>query len=332
MKNFIKDWLLYTLFLFVCYDGIWIIMEYDEIHDDLEIDHLMFVEDIITCGLLTLSCILIERFVTKKVDMSQLSWKKAIAIYFKVTIPVLTSACLLEYIHVLCFYHHFPNGSWQNLYIFSLLALFSSISHLSIYCYKQLLKQQSTIIEMKQKMLKAQLNPHFIFNSLSILAGLTRFDPKAAEDFTLRLSDIYRYTVNNLDKEFVPVLQAVNFIKQYIKILQVRYPDSIICDVDEMKYGKGECLFSLSLQLLVENAVKHNPPTGEDKLTLHIWRENDCIHVRNNIIDSKRYSIPSNGIGLVNLQEQYRLKGCKLPEISNTRDWFEVKLPIISCS
>ncbi len=332
MKFFLKNWLVYTMLFLVCYDGAWLIMATEEITEYLRIDNLLFVKDIIVSGLVTLCDMSLENFVMSKIDMSRLNWMTILRAFLKICVPIVLIACSLEYIHIFTFYGHFPKGMWINIHMFGLLTLFCSVTHLSMCCCRRILVQQDIITEMRQKVLKTQLNPHFIFNSLSILAGLTRIDPKAAEDFTLRLSDIYRYAVNSIDKELVPVSLALHFIKQYIKILQVRYPDSIVCNVDDMECEKSECVFSLSLQLLVENAVKHNPPTEEDKLTLHIWKEKNCIHVRNNIIDRKRYSIPSNGIGLDNIQERYRLKGYKLPEIYNTGDWFEVKLPIISCS
>lgn len=178
------------------------------------------------------------------------------------------------------------------------------------------------------KLLKFQLNPHFIFNSLSILTGLIDIAPQRAEDFTLKMSRVYRYITKNIGKDLVTVDEALTFARDYIAMMDMRYPDAIKYEAD----GKRVSGFipSMTMQLLIENAVKHNPPSADNKLHIIVTVDDECITVTNNLNNSDDGNmIKSTGIGLDNLNEQYNLLSDKMPIINKTDNTFEVTLPII---
>lgn len=178
------------------------------------------------------------------------------------------------------------------------------------------------------KLLKFQLNPHFIFNSLSILTGLIDTDTQRAEDFTLKMSRVYRYITKNIGKDLVTVDEALAFARDYIAMMEMRYPDAIKYEA-EGKRPTGS-IPSMAMQLLIENAVKHNPPSAGNKLHIVVTVDDDCIMVANNLGDAgDGGKMKSTGIGLGNLAEQYRLLSDKEPAIKRTETSFIVILPII---
>lgn len=180
------------------------------------------------------------------------------------------------------------------------------------------------------EMLKFQLNPHFIFNSMSILAGLIETSPKSAERFTLDMSRVYRYITRNIGADFVSVSEAVAFAKDYTTMLEMRFPE---CLVFTLKGNAVEGnIPSMAMQLLIENAVKHNPPEKYNKLYITIAVDRQCITVSNNVSRDfhDKCEIKQSGIGLDNLVKQYELLSDKHVEILRTDNCFTVKLPIIN--
>lgn len=179
-------------------------------------------------------------------------------------------------------------------------------------------------------MLKFQLNPHFVFNSLSILSGLIDTNPDSAEKFTLKMSQVYRYITRNIGKDLVGVDEALKFAKAYAAMLEMRYPDSIFFSVEGT--DSTGYIPSMAMQLLIENAVKHNPPAKENKLRIAIVIGNGYVVVRNNIDAGANdgEGLKTTGIGLKNLQRQYELLASdKEIMINRSDDAFEVVMPII---
>lgn len=185
------------------------------------------------------------------------------------------------------------------------------------------------------KLLKFQLNPHFIFNSLSILAGLIDTNPQSAEDFTLKMSRVYRYITKNIGKDLVTVDDALNFAHDYIAMMEMRYPDAIKYETYDLQGAvhmtvRTGFIPSMTMQLLMENAVKHNPPSADNKLHITVTVDDENITVTNNLNKSDDGNmIKSTGIGLDNLTEQYKLLSDETPTIKKTEKSFIVILPII---
>lgn len=120
---------------------------------------------------------------------------------------------------------------WGSLYIFCIVASFVAEFHVLREYTDIVIKQKEENLLLTKRLLKSQMNPHFVFNSLNILSGLIEEDPEKAEQFTVSLSRIYRYIINSLDKDIVPISEAMTFAKEYVSIMQTRYPSSIdFCD------------------------------------------------------------------------------------------------------
>lgn len=188
--------------------------------------------------------------------------------------------------------------------------------------------QREELTNLQKKTLRNQLNPHFMFNSLSCLAEMIHSDPDSAENYVIKLSNTYRFLLNHLDCDYATLDESVRFIRNYVQMQEVRVAGTIILEIDDLHGASDERLFSMSLQLLVENAIKHNWPSEDETLNISIRREGNNIVVRNNKFAHSEHH-ESHGIGLETIMQRYRLEGVREPVITQDDESFEVKLRII---
>jgi sensor histidine kinase YesM len=183
-------------------------------------------------------------------------------------------------------------------------------------------------IKFQFEVLKSQINPHFLFNSLNILNSIISEDPENAKRFVQNFSKIYRYILEKRDSDFVPLNDELKFIESYFYLIKSRHMNKIEFNItidDSSKY----MIIPMSLQLLVENAIKHNVATLNKQLKIKISIEDDYIIVSNNI-NPKNSSENSSQLGLDNLSKRYDYLTSKNIIINETNKEFTVKLPIIN--
>ena len=174
--------------------------------------------------------------------------------------------------------------------------------------------------------LKSQLDPHFLFNSLNTLQSLIALDTEKAENYLQQLSSVLRYTLQN--KEVLSLEDELKCVHAYCEMMQIRYGENLKFEfkIDD-KYNNFNVL-PLSLQSLIENSVKHNVISSKQPLVVTVATGDNSVSV-SNPIQPKATPEESNGIGLANLTERYRLKWNKTVEITNDGSTFCVKLPLI---
>ena len=183
------------------------------------------------------------------------------------------------------------------------------------------------------EVLNAQVNPHFLFNSLNVLSSLVRTNPEKAEDFIQGLSHVYRYVLDIRKEEAVLLSAEVEALSNYSDLVKTRFGERIHID-DQLspKLETGKCserkIVPLALQMLVENAVKHNGATRKNPLQIKLFEENDWIVVSNNRPPRFEKS-EGNGVGLTNIQERYQLLVDKQIIIEDNEESYTVKLPLI---
>ncbi len=189
---------------------------------------------------------------------------------------------------------------------------------------EQELKRENLIA--KYEALKNQVNPHFLFNSLNTLSGVVEQNPAKAVDFIKKLSDIYRYVLEQQDKELVNLDEEMKFVNDFFHLAQIRHGNAlsmVVALTDRIIY-----LVPLGLQILVENAIKHNVISDDMPLRIEIGITEEYLYVKNNI--QKKNVIRKNGtMGLENLKNRYTILSEKPVEIIETDSEFIVKLPII---
>lgn len=178
--------------------------------------------------------------------------------------------------------------------------------------------------------LKMQLDPHFLFNNFSTLSELVIEDQKIAVKFIDNLASVYRYMLSNVRKDVVGILDEVRFVESYFFLIQERMGTKVQLDIQlEEEYYSTCTVAPLALQLLVENAVKHNKASKETPLYIVISIVDDYLQVCNNK-QRLMVELPSSKVGLNNIIERYRLLSDQKVEIIDTEAFFIVKLPLLS--
>ncbi len=182
-------------------------------------------------------------------------------------------------------------------------------------------------LRSRYEVLKNQLNPHFMFNSLNTLQSLIRIDADKAVVFVKELSDVLRYTLRNEDS--VSLSEELDFVRSYCNMLQIRFGDNIKINIDIDDDALQYMIIPLSIQILIENAVKHNVISDKMPLTIDVSvdKAESAVMVSNKI-QSKMSIEPGNGIGLANLSERQRLKCGRDIDIKNTDGHFEVRVAL----
>lgn len=188
------------------------------------------------------------------------------------------------------------------------------------------LKEESLIFQ--NETLKNQINPHFLFNSLNTVSSLISTKPEMAERFVNKLSSIYRYIVENSHKNKVTLQSELEFISDYFELHKIRDEEKILLSIDAPD-ADTLWILPVSLQILTENAIKHNKATRENPLKISIYIENQYIVVKNNL-QKMALKLKSTKIGLKNLAERVKLTTRKELVIEETNTDFIVKLPLLS--
>lgn len=189
------------------------------------------------------------------------------------------------------------------------------------------LKEQNLIFQ--NETLKSQVNPHFLFNSLNTLTSLINSEVETANRFIGKLSLIYRYILDNSTRTKIPLKEEIDFIWDYFYMHQIRNEGKINLKIDVKETEYQYKIMPVSLQLLVENAIKHNMATVENPLKIHIFLEDGYIVVSNNV-QKMATQINSTKIGLKNLKERVRLVTDDEIIISESESTFSVKIPLIA--
>ncbi len=177
--------------------------------------------------------------------------------------------------------------------------------------------------------LKNQVKPHFLFNSLNTLTALVEKQPAQAVQFIAELSKVYRYLLQSNQKELIALSQELDFTRAYFFLLQMRFGEGISLEVVVEKDYLDHLIPPLTLQMLVENAVKHNQVSVRKPLSVRIAAEQGKWLVVSNNAQPKRTSVPSSGTGLSNIATKYKLLNQPNVQVQSVQTHFTVKVPLI---
>jgi two-component system, LytTR family, sensor kinase len=183
-------------------------------------------------------------------------------------------------------------------------------------------------LEAQKKVLLQQLHPHFLFNAMSVLKSLIKENPEEAENYSVKLSEFLRYSIQSHKKDMVTLEQELKFTNDYIDLQKVRFENSLICEQDIPLTAYEMQIPAFALQTLVENAIKHNSFTEKRPLRIKLLYNKGTITVSNNKMLSK--TVEANGTGLENLNQRYKIIVDKEIEITEDKDNFSVLIHLIS--
>ncbi len=188
------------------------------------------------------------------------------------------------------------------------------------------LQKETSIAQLES--LRTQVNPHFLFNSLNALQSLIEIDQQKAKQFVQELSKVYRYVIDHKDDMVVELQEELNFIRSYIFLHKIRFGNNLVYDTSIDAAAMKKFVPPLTLQLLVENAVKHNIISAEKPLHIEISSLNGSLIVKNNL-QPRTEKAGSTGIGLQNLKERYHLIYDLQPEFKITEGNYIATVPLI---
>lgn len=192
---------------------------------------------------------------------------------------------------------------------------------------KEMLKRESLHAQLNA--LKTQVNPHFLFNNLNTLASLIPEDPKQAIAFVQQLAKVYRHILDVKDEKSIPLQDELDVLEAYGFLLKTRFGNNLHIDISVPAEKLKNNIVPLSLQLLMENAIKHNVVSSDRPLTIEVYALNGSLVVRNNLQKKNQLS-ESTGIGLSNIRNRYKLLGDKQVMVAENDNSFTVSIPLIA--
>ncbi|MDF1547774.1 MAG: histidine kinase [Bacteroidales bacterium] len=252
-----------------------------------------------------------------------------ITIFHQILIIIAPEKCIdLTFVNILLqhrylflittLFAYFINANYERLF------LFIELTETAIMAEKY--KKDS--IESRFNNLKNKINPHFLFNTFNALSEIIEEDPPKASKLVNELSDVYRYVLDNQDVNWIPLKKEIDFVYAYINLFKMRFEDNLISDINIPAAYLDYQIAPLTLQLLIENAIKHNEISSKKPLKIQIEVKDASIVVKNNL--QLKYIINSgSSFGLKNLKERYKHLTNNLIDISQTENEFIVRIPLI---
>ena len=228
------------------------------------------------------------------------------------------------------------NETLANYLVTIIITFFVTLAFHAFYFYKAYqenkVKEQKIIAgtaSAQFESLKNQIDPHFLFNSLNVLSSLIEENPESAQKFTTSLSKVYRYVLEQKDKELVSVAEELKFAKTYMNLLKMRFENSITFEIPEGFDNEEAKVVPLSLQLLLENCIKHNIVSEAKPLHVKISIENNQLVVTNNL-QKKEVLSDRKGVGLQNIVNRYAILTKRTVLVEENEQEFKIFLPILT--
>lgn len=224
-----------------------------------------------------------------------------------------------------------------NLIYAGLINLLFHLLHAIFFFFQAYKKQWAEVEELRKarsqaelQLVKSQINPHFLFNNLNVLSNMVMKDNPEANRFIEEFSRVYRYVLSNHEKEVVELRSELEFIKPYVFLLQQRFASGLEVDIDIPEKYNSFYIIPVALQMLIENAIKHNIVSRNKplRITLHA-NGNQTLVVRNNL-QPRQEPAASSQIGIQNIIKRYELIGQNNVMVRKTAQYFEVELPLLN--
>ena len=223
-----------------------------------------------------------------------------------------------------------------NMIYAGLVNLFFHLINAIFFFFKEYKKQWMEAEELRRnsdqaqlQLIKNQVNPHFLFNNLNVLSSLVIKDNPEANKFIEEFAKVYRYILTNQDKELVELQSELDFIKPYIFLLQKRFDNGLQVELNIPENYKKSYLIPVALQMLIENAIKHNIVSRAKPLHIEVHVNGNNTLVVTNNLQLKQSTEPSTQIGLQNIQKRYQLICGRAVEVVCTDKEFTVSLPLL---
>lgn len=239
----------------------------------------------------------------------------------------------------------FHGYSWQqnsnpyklNIIYASLINLFFHLINAILFFFREYRQQWAEAEELRRistqaqiQLVKSQINPHFLFNNLNVLSGMVIKDNPEANHFIEEFSKVYRYILNNQEKELVELRSELEFIQPYIFLLQKRFGEALTVAINIPDKYQSYHVVPAALQMLIENAIKHNIVSRNKPLHIDIHANGNQTLIVSNNLQLRKTGEPSTRIGLQNIRKRYELISGRSIIVSESEKSFEVTLPLLT--
>ncbi len=333
-KDKLMEWIVFTLTFFFLYDVIWAIADFEDFKRNFDGYCLFLFMDLAYCGIFSLASLSANQLLLRQryFKLAENNRKRFLVSAVLIVVINICIAGVCDFMLDIIDPDFMEEDVWGTFFLFGIIASLLTLIHLLLHYSEIMIQRNKENIRLQKKYLKLQLDPHFVFNSLSSLAGMIEDEPQKAEEYVVRLSQVYRYTLRNIEQDYITIHEAMDFAGTYVSLLNLRYDNRIILETDNAESKGDDRILALSLQLLIENAVKHNSPQEDAPLRIWIRAQDGMLVIRNNRIYAHGHNdqlIESYGIGLKNLKQRYELECGKEIVYNVTPDSFEIRLPII---
>lgn len=266
-------------------------------------------------------------------------WRSALAGFPLVIILNVAAIVLIQYVLAEYIFEErttiFGETTWERvkvpLWISMTVGIGFYIYHFIAARQKSKLKEQTekvTLVTQSHEALKSQIGPHFLFNSLNVLSGLIDENPFKAQEFIAGLAQVYRYVLDQKDKDWVKVSEEISFAENYLDLVKTRFENGLNIEIEEGLRDSEALIAPLTLQLLLENSIKHNSVSAHKPLHIRIFSQNNYLVTANNLNPKKTLG-ERTGTGLKNIKGRYHEAGENI-YIEQTENQFVVKIPLLN--
>lgn len=254
----------------------------------------------------------------------------------------LAAAVLMVYIVGHLIYGYNQQQNWNplklNIIYATLINLFLHLVNAILFFFREYRRQWTEAEELRRsseeaqvQLVKSQINPHFLFNNLNVLSSMVIKNNPEANHFIEEFSKVYRYILNNQEKELVPLQSELDFIQPYLFLLHKRFDNSLQVSINIPDHYKNCHVVPAALQMLIENAIKHNIVSSQRPLHIDIHANgNQTLIVSNNLQLRQTTEEPSTRIGLQNIMKRYEIISGRNVIVNSTPEKFEVTLPLLN--
>lgn len=341
MKNLSKHIKIYITILLVCYVGVMVINYYFNKNLPLQAyKNMMFSVFMYVTSIYIANELILNTFF-RRTKISHDNTKFAVGYWIVIITSLGISTIIDVLVAILIFNTPFTEainrmGRIEMFPQYLFVFIISTLVYIFLL-YK--LKQENKVrkhkivahtASAKFETLKSQIDPHFLFNSLNVLSSLIEENPVKAQEFTIALSKTYRYVLEQRNKDLIDLQEELEFAKTFVKLLKLRFEDALEITLPSETIDPEAKVIPLVLQLLLENAVKHNVVNSTNKLIITIQIQNDVLVVSNNFMPKNILKNEGTGFGLQHIIQQYDLVTDREVLIRETNNRFEVYLPILT--
>lgn len=226
-KGKLTEWIVFTFIFFFLYDIIWAVADFEDFQQSIDGYYICLCVDLVYCGIFSGASLAVTKLLLRQRFIKRAEDKRSIFLCGVVAIVAINIliAGVCDLLMNVIESKFMEVDVWGTFFLFGIIASLLTLIHLLLHYSDIIILKNKENLCLQKKYLKLQLDPHFVFNSLSSLAGMIEDDPQRAEEYVVRLSQVYRYMLFNIDQDYITISEAMDFTRTYVSLLNLKYND-----------------------------------------------------------------------------------------------------------